>query len=194
MESITISDLSRMLLAIDHECALRVKELKLEANEEYNHVKSELIIKYENDLKRQFAEDLKEIKRKQQREESKLKQRYKLKTEEQKAQIFESIIQGVRENVQKRCLDLSIIKTILRKPSFDELVVFVDERDVQETKKTLDENGKNYTLKPMPVEGMGGIIVCSKNGNEIWDSSFETRLNIFVEKYADRIGQVIFRQ
>lgn len=194
MANATLADLNRMIVAIDHEWSIRVKELRLEANEEYNRIKSELIVSRERELEMEFLKRAKEIKKRQLREESKMRQLHKLKIEESKASLLEQIVHNVRETVQRLNFDSSILESILEKISVDEVFVFVDSRDVSETKRILSKSGIRHEIRQMPTEGLGGAIVCSKDGKEIWDNSFETRINIFIETHADKINRMVFKQ
>lgn len=194
MDNVTLSDLSRMLHAIEHECSIRVKELRLEANEEYNRVKSELIVRREKELEREFQRRTKEIRSSQQREESRLRQAHRLKMESLKADLVDQVIERVKETVQNMCFDRALLDSILDKISIDEVFVFVDQRDEPETGKILSKTRIKYEIRRMPLEGIGGAIVCSKNGKEIWDNSFETRINIFVDSHADEISRSLFSE
>ncbi|ELA41478.1 uncharacterized protein VICG_01462 [Vittaforma corneae ATCC 50505] len=194
MDNNTLADLNRMIMAIDHECCIKVKEIRLEASEEYNRIKNELITSRKIGLEREFAKETKEIAKRQLREESKLRQHHKLKIEELKAALLEEIVQNVREAVQKLSFDESILQSVLEKISINEIFVFVDQRDIAETKKILSRSNVKYEIKQMPIEGLGGVIVCSKDGREIWDNSFETRINILIETHADKLNTMVFEQ
>ena len=44
----------------------------------------------------------------------------------------------------------------------------------------------------MPDEALGGIILCSRDGKEIWDNTFETRINILLEQKMNEINKELF--
>lgn len=194
MENVTVSDLNRMIHAIEHECALRVRELRLEATAEYNMVKSELIVKREKDLEKEFLRRSAEVKGKERREESRERQTHRMKIESLKSDMFEQMIQNVRDAVQLQSFDCSLLESILETVSIDDIVVFVEERDGTKAQRMLNKKNVEYEIRRMPVEGMGGVIVCARNGKEIWDNSFETRINIFVDRHADQIHRRVFKE
>lgn len=189
-----MSDLNRMLHAIEHECAIRVKELRLEATEEYNKVKSELIAEREKDLEKEFQRRAADVRSREHREESRERQTHRIKIEGLKAALFDEIIQGVREGVLQHRFDSNLLESILKIVKIDDMIVYVDKRDQEMTEEILSKSDVRYKVNKMPIEGMGGVIVCSRDCKEIWDNSFETRINIFIDSHADMINKIIFKE
>lgn len=192
MNNVAISDISRMITAIDHECAIKIKEISLDANEKYNNIKSQLITQRELEINKEFTHKVKEIKKDLIKQECKLRQYYKLKMDEVKSNLVDQLIANAKEEVQRESFDKSIIKSILEKITMKDVVVFVNEKDFEYTKNILIECNMNYEIKQLPDEGLGGVIICSKDGKEIWDNCYETRINVFIEKYGDLINKMIF--
>jgi len=190
MENVTVSDLSRMMHAIEHECAIRVRELRLEAADEYNMIKSDLIIKRERDLQREFLRRSAEVKKKERKEESRERQAHRMRIESLKSGLFDQMMQCVREAVQLEGFSHTLLEGI----EINDMIVFVEDRDSSRVRSMLGSKNIEYELRRMPVEGMGGVIVCSRNGKEIWDNSFETRINVFIDRHADKINRMVFKE
>ncbi|KAM0680947.1 V-ATPase V1 sector subunit E [Glugoides intestinalis] len=193
MENLSIADLSRMLLAIDHECAIKVKEINLEAAQQYNIIKSDIIIKQDDELKKQFLRKQKEILKEKVKQESIMKKAQKLKIEYTKSLLINRIVEEVQKKVQELPFNISILEEILQKITATEIVVFLPSRDEKAAICCLNKFKIDYEIKELPFEGLGGVIISTKDGKEIWDGSFDTRISIFVEKYTYLICKLFFK-
>ena len=58
---------------------------------------------------------------------------------------------------------------IIKKISSTDVFVFVAERDQKRVEMYFGNSEIKYEIRRMPFEGMGGVIVCSRDGKEIWD-------------------------
>lgn len=194
MDCLTSTDLNRMIQAINHECNLRIKEIKMEATIEYNRLKSKLIEQKEEEIKKEYHQKIKNLIKEQYSLESKTRKEYRLKMEMMKTLLIDKIVDGVRERIDDRSFDMTILEEILTKIRSKNILIFVNERDKERVRENIERYDMKYEIRSMPTEGMGGVIVCSKDGREVWDSSFETRLNVIMGKYMDKINKELFNK
>lgn len=192
MDCLTSTDLNRMIQAINHECNIKVKEIKMEAMMEYNALKSRLIQQKEDEIRREYQKKLKNLMKEQHSQESRTRKEYKLKMEMMKALLIDKIVDGIKDRIDNQSFDISILDEILTKICSKDILIFVTDDDKRKVDLHCRKYEIAYEIRNMPVEGIGGVIVCSKDGKEIWDSSFETRLNVILGKYMDKINNRLF--
>jgi vacuolar-type H+-ATPase subunit E/Vma4 len=203
MENLSVTDLNRMIQAIQHECAIRIKEIKLEANQEHNLIKNNIISQTEKKLVGEFKAKIKKIEKDQENEESNIEQRYKLKIDKIKEEIINSVVAELTKLVTDQPMDTFLIEQITdkikkngtlneSKISQKGCYVFCLEIDRPNIIKIFEKNEIDYELRNLPTGALGGLILCSKDGNEIWDNTFETRINIMIEHDLDKINKAIF--
>lgn len=192
MNSLSSTDLNRMLSAIQHECGIRIREIKLEATQEYNLIKSQIITTKEKQLSISFAKKIKEIEKEREKEESNIIQGFKLKIGAMKEKIINSLTDRLIEMAEESETCLSLIKQIADKIQGDKWFIFCFQKDVEKVNAIFGSKDIKYEIRELPSEALGGIIVCSKDGKEIWDNTFETRISILLEKSLDKISKEIF--
>lgn len=192
MDELSVTDLNRMIQAIQHECSIRIREIKLEALQEYNIIKSEIITSKEKQLSIALKKRLKELKKEQDKGESDINQNFKLKVNDLKENIINIIIDSVKKTVQESELDIQLIEQITDKIRTGFYYVFCFEKDREFVEKALSSTGISYEIKKLPDEALGGIIFCSKDGKEIWDNTFETRINTLLENKLNEINKEVF--
>lgn len=192
MEELSITDLNRMMQAIQHECSIRIREIKLEALQEYNLLKSEIITSKEKQLSIEFKKKLKDIKKEQDKEESNINQNFKLKVNLLKENLMNTVVEELKKTVQERQITTFLLKQIVNKIKSGTFYAFCFERDEETVERILNESNITYEIRRLPEEALGGIILCSKDGKEIWDNTFETRINILLENNLDKISKEFF--
>lgn len=192
MDGLSLTDLSRMLHAIQHECSIRIREIKLEASQEYNLIKGEIITAKEKQLSSDFAKKIKELEKEREREESNIKQQFKLKVNGLKADIIATLMDDLKIAVEKKEMSPFLINQIADRITEDNYYVFCFKKDCKKIQAVFDSKKLKYEIRELPAEALGGIIVCSRDGKEIWDNTFETRINDLFEKNLDRINKEIF--
>lgn len=166
----------------------------MEATIEYNRLKSKLIEQKEEEIKKEYHQKIKNLIKEQYSLESKTRKEYRLKMEMMKTLLIDKIVDGVRERIDDRSFDMTILEEILTKIRSKNILIFVNERDKERVRENIERYDMKYEIRSMPTEGMGGVIVCSKDGREVWDSSFETRLNVIMGKYMDKINKELFNK
>ena len=192
MDELSVTDLNRMIQAIQHECGIRIREIKLEALQEYNLIKSEIITTKEKQLSIDLKGKLKEIKIQQDKEESNINQDFKLKVNEVKENIVNMVFDNLRQIVQEKEASVDLINQITSKVKKGSFYVFCFGRDRESIENALKKTNISYEIKQLPDEALGGIILCSRDGKEIWDNTFETRINILLEQKMDEINKELF--
>eukprot|EP00866_Antonospora_locustae_P001273 jgi/Antlo1/1273/1517 len=74
-------------------------------------------------------------------------------------------------------------------PEMLEPVVFCRNDDRSTVKKYI-----NGDIKKIDDEFIGGLVLCSKDGREVCDNSFLTRMDVMKKRYMKHISRCIFER
>lgn len=186
MDDAVKQDVDRMMAFICHESREKIKELEIEAREKYNTEKTRIIDEKTRILRTEFEEKRKLLRHGKMIELSKVKRQQRVTILKTKEQIVNSLF----EIVERRLRDTKITKEICRE-CFEMLepIVFCRDDDRNTVKKYI-----NGDIKKIDEEFIGGVVLCSKDGREICDNSFLTRMEVMKQRYMKHISQLIFKK
>lgn len=192
MDMLTATDVSRMILSIEHESSSKIKEVKLEAIREYNLIKDRVVSERRQLLAGEFARRRAELEQTRRQAESCLRKEYKIKKERLKAKVLDAVFRKAEDALRTQQMDKGIVEDVLAKVRATEVYVFCNEESVDMISKIAKDI--RYEVKPLPAEGIGGVIVCTKDGKEVWDNCFKTRLQMVRDKHLDILNKALFAQ
>jgi V-type H+-transporting ATPase subunit E len=179
-------DVDRMVSFITHEAQEKVTELRIKANEEYNLEKARIISEETNRIKATFDNKIKILEHKRILERSKLVKLKRTKILEEKEEIVKSVIEKVKKKLEGYPLNDKLIPKNINNNDF---VMYCSERD----QNILTKHFKG-DVYPLDKSLIGGVLVCSKDKKEIWDNSYQTRLDAFLENHMKIVSKKLFKK
>lgn len=186
MDDAVKQDVDRMIAFIYHESKEKIKELEIEARERYNTEKARIIDEKTGILRTEFEEKRKHLRHGKMIELSKVRRQQRVAILREKEHIVDTLF-GL---VERRLRDTKITKEICREcPEMLEPIVFCRDDDRATVKKYISGE-----LKKIDDEFIGGVVLCSKDGREICDNSFLTRMEVMKQRYMKHISQCIFER
>lgn len=190
MDQLQKNDLNRMIMVIEHDSQMRIKEIKIKSIQRYNTLKDQIIKDRTKEIDEIYKRRKREINKSKEREVALIKNKYKMKMLEIKNRKIEEIKHNVKEELLRKRIDEILIEDCLRWISGDKTEYFAicSTRDF-EIVKFLTE----MEVKELPYDGIGGLIICSKDGRMFCDNSYKTRIDIFEEKYINLITNKLFK-
>lgn len=192
MENDEFSNLDKIIAAIEHECACEVEKIKQKAQEKYQECKDEYIKEIQKQLKQKYERNIQELDKKRISEENEIKKAIREKYEYAKMLKLQTILEKIQLRLkEERLCKKLFIKTLdklgISRSENKGYIAFCNDEDRWNIEKHF-----GGTVKSMPPVGLGGIIICSKNGKIICDNSFQTRLNVFLKLHLKDIKKHIF--
>jgi len=192
MDALTITDVRRMMLSISHESANRAKELKLEAISEYEAIKDRMVDQGQIALDKKFKSMSEELENERKKSESNLRKKYKMLQQLFKEKILDDLFSMTEKILTNLPLNRKLLEQTLERNTEDEIYVFSRKTDhdfvLSHTK------GTSCDIMELPDEALGGVVICTKNGKEVWDNSFSSRLQSFKERDLQVLNKEIFSQ
>lgn len=192
MDMLTATDISRMILSIEHESGSKIKEIKLEAIHEYNLVKTKVVLERKQCLAREFSKRCAELEQAKRQAESCLRKEYKIKKERLKDKVIDTVFRKAEDMLRTQKMSISVAEDVLAKISATDLYVFCSERDMDMVSNIIKDTKSD--VKSLPDEGIGGIVMCTRDGKEVWDNCFKTRLQVFRDRHLDFMNRALFNQ
>lgn len=184
------TDVSRMILSIEHESSSRIKEIRQEAIHEYSMIKEKVVTDRRQQLERELSGRCAELEQAKRRAEGCLRREYKIKKEMVRAGIFDAVFRKAECALEAQHMSKTVLEDALAKIHSDDLYIFCREKDAGVVRKAI---GTRFEIKSLPDEGIGGVIVCTKDGKEVWDNCFRTRLQILRDSHMDLLNKALLR-
>ncbi|ORD94173.1 hypothetical protein ECANGB1_1088 [Enterospora canceri] len=186
MPSMESADLKRMILAIEHECDVEIKRIMQETRDEYNRVRNEVVAELTKALSKKYDQKVKQAEKTRQIQESRLRNESNKKYAIAKYTKVDLFIERIRHELRNESLSKRIYKKTLKKMEISETskehILFCNKKDSSNVR--LFFNGE---IREMPKSGLGGVVICSRNGSILCDNSFSTRLETFLQTYMSTI-------
>ncbi|AFM98256.1 ATP synthase subunit E [Encephalitozoon hellem] len=189
MDRVPSKDIERMMAFINHEADEKIKEMKIKATQEYNAEKARIIKEETSRIENGFVMKQKEIEKKRVMAENSLANTYKQKYLGERVKILNEIYKEVLEICSKEPLSPLLIAQCAEKISEEEFIVYCNKKD----KKVVEKECKNVEIREMVPEGVGGVLLCSKDYSTIVDNSFASRLETIKSTFEAEINKIIFR-
>lgn len=186
MDDAVKQDVDRMIAFIYHESREKINELEIEAREKYNTEKTRITEEKIKILSAEFDEKLKLLRHRKMVELSKVRRQQRVDILKEKEQIVCSLFQIVQDKLKS----INVTKEICKEcPDMSEPIIFCKNEDRATVKKYI-----NGDIRKIDDEFVGGVILCSKDGKEICDNSFLTRMEVLKKRYMKYISQYIFEK
>ena len=192
MENSEFSNLDKIIAAIEHECACEVEKIKQEAQEKYQKHKDECIKEIQKQLKQEYEKNIQDLNKRRIAEENKIKKVVREKYEYAKMLKLQTIVEEIqlllkKERLCKKLFIKTLDKLGISRSENKGYIAFCNDEDRWNIEKHF-----GGVVRSMPPIGLGGIVICSKNGKIICDNSFQTRLNVFLKLHLKDIKKHIF--
>ncbi|KAI5169478.1 hypothetical protein PAEPH01_0750 [Pancytospora epiphaga] len=208
VDKMAASDLSRMTLSIEHEVQIKLKEMRIQTVQMYNKLKEERIEERCREVDKMMKERSKRIEREAKKDEGALKNAIKKRIQEAKERKLTLIIKAVENRLRKESLGTELLDECIKRVGEENLgnfLVYALPRDHSFILEYLKgkykaqpiEDGNSTErvvaemIRPMPSDGLGGVIFFSRDGTIVCDNSFTTRLDIFRERYLMAIRDIL---
>ncbi|ADM11488.1 vacuolar ATP synthase subunit E [Encephalitozoon intestinalis ATCC 50506] len=188
MDRVPSKDIERMMTFINHEADEKIREMKIKATQEYNAEKARIIKEETTRIENEFLLKQKEIEKKKVMAENSLINMYNQKYLEEKVKILDEIYGETLKICSSRPLNPSLIAECARKID-GEFIVYCNKKD----RKVVEKECKNSEIREMVPEGVGGVLLCSKDYTTIVDNSFASRLQTIRDEFEAEVNKIIFR-
>lgn len=194
MDTITLTDINRMMLSIEHESNSRSKEIKLEAVQEYNFLKSKNLEEGKSLLILKHKKRMEELKGLNIKHENNLRKEYKLKYQILKTEIISNIFNELQNRLANYPLHESLLEQVLKRfnISINNMRIYCSKKDISIVENYLRKRMiSEFEICVFP-ENQRGVLVCSKNGKMFFDNSYESRLRQIKSKHLNLLVKSIF--
>lgn len=195
MDSLTLTDLNRMMLSIQHESQSKAKEIKLEGILEAKSLKALKLTEERTKLSKIYNKKENEVKIDKIKKESQLRREQRMKVHELKENIVSKILEEISLKIKTVKLNETLVLNLISKiDTNNKIYVFSKIEDIPVIEKILKNKNIDYEMKDLPYEALGGIIICSHDGRNVADNSYITRLRLFKEKHMNILSVNLFKE
>lgn len=197
METIPLTDLNRMVLAIEQEVQAHIKELRVETIQLYNSLKARYIeagVRVADEARRQRAQDAAE---RRARAEGALRNALRKRVEAARGSKIQEVMAGAADALRRYPLAPLLLEQCVGRveaSTLQDCYVFCAERDAGSVRAFFTEKHRevSFEVRKLPEAALGGVILLAKTGREICDNSFQTRLKIFQERHLKDVAKILF--
>lgn len=177
-------DVDRMISFIYHESKETKNELNIKANEEYNTEKNRIISEETERIRKKYEIEEKRLHNMKVLELTKIKRLQSFIYLKEKEAIINRLFDKVKEELRYMSLSEDLVKECAHIP---DPIIFCKDSDRDVVKRHLKGE-----FKRLNDDFLGGIIVCSRDGKDISDNSFLSRMDMARERYMKFIASHLF--
>lgn len=195
MDTLTLTDINRMILSIEHESNSKSKEVKLEAVQEYNLLKLQNLEQGRIKLLNSFNEKLEELERLKIKNESILKREFKIKSQKLKEDLIERIFTKTYSKLENTTLKTVLLDEVISKIDIkNNFSIFCNKKDTEiiQSYMKIKNIRISFTIHDLPNNDRG-VLICDKNGREFYDNTYKTRLDQLKNRFLNVIVKEIFK-
>ncbi|KAI5150802.1 hypothetical protein ENBRE01_1718 [Enteropsectra breve] len=193
MDSLRSNDLNRMLLSIENDVNIRLKEINQETAELYAQLKSEYVSAGKEKIEKQVRIQIQEIKKTHVKDKSAIYQRYRMDLQRIKHEKVMETMARVKEELKNRSLEnTKLLKSCVKLIDQDDLsnyYLYCNSTDNGMFKKSMF-----LGIKPLPASGLGGLILVSSDGRKVFDNCFASRMEKYFKTSLDEVVAKIFHK
>lgn len=187
MEKLPSKDIERMMTFINHEADEKIKEMHIKAIQEYNTEKARIIKEETVKAENSFVLKQKEIEKRRVMAENSLANVYKLKYLGEKVRILDSIYQEALDICAGQPLNPSLVAQCVSKVD-GEFFVYCRQKD----RSVVEGLYSDAEIRDLADEGIGGVVLCSKDCTTVVDNSFVSRMKTAKDSFEAEINKIIF--
>lgn len=188
-DDLNSSDIKRMISAIENDFMVEINQIMKETEQVYEDMKNKTIEKIRTELQNEYKLKAEEIEKERVILESRLKNEYYKKYAQAKSDKIQMILAQVKIKLKSMKLSKGVFLNTVEKLKEDDedCTVFVNEADLNNVKK-------HWTgeIMCLPDCCIGGIVISKNDGSIICDSSYKTRLEMFLKQNLKAFKNKLF--
>lgn len=194
MDTVPLTDLNRMILAIDQEAQARIKELRVETVQLYNKLKADYIEAGMRAVDGGLRQRARAAAERRARAEAALRSAFRKRVEAARSQKVQDVMESAATRLRACPLAPLLLEQCIARMGASDYYVFCAERDMGAVNSLLADKFEKEVpeVREIPDAALGGVILFSKTGKEVWDNSFQTRLCVFREKHIREAVKALF--
>lgn len=185
------NDLNRMILAIEEDARLRIKEIKIQSVAKYNMIKAQAIDLGTRKLDEEYMNQIKEIDKKIEIEKYIILNEQRKRILEEKNKKIEDLLEIVKNKLIAEPLNTDLLQECTKWIDVEKASEYYAVCKSSDQKTVLSQIKIEFLS--LPEDALGGIIICSKKGDFFCDNSFATRLDLFRKKKLNWLNKRLFK-